>query len=53
MTECPICETDGYKWRKGCGECGHYDEDRIKLEKKHKREQERRARAMRKKKTLW
>jgi len=31
MTECPICETDGYAASTSCEECGHYDEHYIKL----------------------
>lgn len=44
MSECPICETEGYKWRDGCEECGHYDEDRIRLEKRHLENERRRIR---------
>lgn len=44
MTLCPICGAEDYKWREGCENCGHYDEDRIALERRHRRAERRRAR---------
>ena len=44
MTTCPICDAPGYRWREGCGDCGHVDEDRIAIEKRHETRQRRRNR---------
>jgi uncharacterized membrane protein YvbJ len=47
MSVCPICGSEDYDRDTGCETCGHYDEDRIgiqrrrEIERAHQRRRER------------